>query len=54
MHKTPVIKSPQVCIADQRVISLFTARMFKNLDACVIVRSPHLAKAAALLEVRGD
>ncbi|MCI4386629.1 hypothetical protein PGIGA_G00064610 [Pangasianodon gigas] len=29
----------------------FEARMFKNLDSCVIVRSPDLAKAAALLEV---
>ncbi|XP_053505469.1 unconventional myosin-VIIa [Ictalurus furcatus] len=29
----------------------FEARMIKNLDACVIVRSSDLAKAAALLEV---
>uniref|UniRef100_A0AAR2KDI6 Myosin VIIAb n=1 Tax=Pygocentrus nattereri TaxID=42514 RepID=A0AAR2KDI6_PYGNA len=29
----------------------FEARTFKNLDACVVVRSPDLTKAAALLEV---
>ncbi|XP_066501283.1 unconventional myosin-VIIa isoform X2 [Hoplias malabaricus] len=29
----------------------FEARIFKNLDACVVVRSPDLTKAAALLEV---
>uniref|UniRef100_A0A672LNV3 Myosin VIIA n=1 Tax=Sinocyclocheilus grahami TaxID=75366 RepID=A0A672LNV3_SINGR len=31
---------------------LFEARTLKNLDTCVVVRSPDLAKAATLLEVR--